>query len=48
MKKGYGLIVDVVNVSGLAGFQVVPMRWEVERTFAWMNRLSAPMVETAQ
>lgn len=53
LKKSYGLILEVVKVSELAGFQqgrlaVVPMRWKVERTFAWMNRFGAPMVETAQ
>lgn len=37
MKKSYGLILEVVRVSELAGFQVIPMRWKVERTFAWMN-----------
>ena len=37
LKKSYGLILEVVKVSELAGFQVVPMRWKVERTFAWMN-----------
>lgn len=37
LKKTFGLILEVVKVSELAGFQVVPMRWKVERTFAWMN-----------
>jgi transposase len=37
MKKSFGLVLEVVKVSELAGFQVVPMRWKVERTFAWMN-----------
>ena len=37
MKKSYGMILEVVKVGELAGFQVVPMRWKVERTFAWMN-----------
>ena len=37
LKKSFGLILEVVKVSELSGFQVVPMRWKVERTFAWMN-----------
>lgn len=37
MKKTYRLTLEVVKVSELAGFQVIPMRWKVERTFAWMN-----------
>ena len=37
VKKSLGYILEVVKVSALAGFQVVPMRWKVERTFAWMN-----------
>lgn len=37
MKKTVGLVLEVVRVSELAGFRVVPMRWKVERTFAWMN-----------
>ena len=36
-KKTMGLVLEVVKVSELAGFHVVPMRWKVERTFAWMN-----------
>ena len=35
--KSFGFILEVVKVSELAGFQVVPMRWKVERTFSWMN-----------
>jgi len=37
MKKSYGLVLEVVKVKELSGFQVIPMRWKVERTFAWMN-----------
>ncbi|MGF7218511.1 transposase [Spirosoma lacussanchae] len=37
LKKTFSLILEVVKVSELAGFHVVPMRWKVERTFAWMN-----------
>ena len=32
--KSFAFILEVVKVSELAGFQVVPMRWKVERTFA--------------
>ncbi len=35
--KSFSFILEVVKVSELAGFQVVPMRWKVERTFSWMN-----------
>ena len=35
--KSFAFILEVVKVSELAGFQVVPMRWKVERTFSWMN-----------
>lgn len=37
LKKTFSLILEVVKVSELPGFQVVPMRWKVERTFSWMN-----------
>ncbi len=42
IEKSFGIILEVVKVSELAGFQVVPMPhrrtgWKVERTFAWMN-----------
>ena len=34
-----GLIVQVVNkLAGQVGFKVLPRRWVVERTFAWINR----------
>lgn len=34
-----GLIVDIVRkLAGQVGFQVLPRRWVVERTFAWINR----------
>lgn len=36
-KKAHKFVLEVVKVSQLSGFQVVPMRWKVERTFAWMN-----------
>ena len=33
------LAVDIVKRSDVAkGFKVVPRRWVVERTFAWLNR----------
>jgi transposase len=34
-----GLSVDIVKRSDTAkGFKVLPKRWVVERTFAWLNR----------
>ncbi len=34
-----GLIVEIVKPSDTAkGFVVLPRRWVVERTFAWLNR----------
>jgi putative transposase len=34
-----GLAVEIVRkVAGQVGFQVLPRRWVVERTFAWINR----------
>jgi putative transposase len=34
-----GLAVDVVRkLAGQTGFQVLPRRWVVERTFSWINR----------
>lgn len=37
VKKTLGYVLEVVKVSELGGFTVVPMRWRVERTFGWMN-----------
>lgn len=37
VKKTYQLVVEVVKVKNLPGFTVIPMRWKVERTFAWLN-----------
>jgi len=34
-----GLSVEIVRkLAGQVGFQVLPRRWVVERTFAWINR----------
>jgi putative transposase len=30
--------VVVKRLEGLTGFQVLPKRWIVERTFGWLNR----------
>ena len=35
-KQAYKLTIEVVKVCDLPGFHVAPMRWKVERTFAWM------------
>jgi transposase len=29
---------QIVKRTGAAGFEVLPKRWIVERTFAWINR----------
>lgn len=34
----YGWILQVVKRSELHTFKILPMRWIVERTFAWLNR----------
>ncbi len=33
-----GCTVEIVTRSALPGFQVLPKRWIVERTFGWCNR----------
>ncbi len=36
--KIFGWVIDVVNkVVGISGFNVLPKRWIVERTFGWFN-----------
>jgi putative transposase len=37
VKKTYQLVLEVVKVKDLPGFTIIPMRWKVERTFAWLN-----------
>ncbi|QHV99301.1 IS5 family transposase [Spirosoma endbachense] len=37
LKKSFGLLLEVVKVSELSAFHVVPMSWKVERTFSRMN-----------
>ncbi len=36
-KEMFGYTVKVVQRSDQKGFQVLPKRWIVERTFAWLN-----------
>ena len=36
-KEMFGYRVEVVNRNELHKFQVLPKRWIVERTFAWLN-----------
>jgi transposase len=34
-----GFVIEVVRrIEGESGFKVLPRRWVVERTFAWMTR----------
>ena len=36
--KIFGWVMEVVNkVAGISGFNVLPKRWVVERTFGWFN-----------
>ena len=34
----YGWVLEVVKRNQLHTFEVLPMRWIVERTFGWLNR----------
>lgn len=38
VKEQFGCIIEVVKKKKGKGFQVLPRRWVVERTFAWLNR----------
>jgi putative transposase len=38
VKEQFGCILEVVKKKKGQGFQVLPRRWIVERTFAWLNR----------
>ena len=38
VKEQFGCILEVVKKKKGNGFQVLPRRWVVERTFAWLNR----------
>ena len=38
VKEQFGCILEVVKKRNGKGFQVLPRRWVVERTFAWLNR----------
>lgn len=39
MKDRYGWDLEIVQKPpGLHAFQVLPKRWIVERTFAWLNK----------
>ena len=38
IKKIHGSSVEVVKKSDLSQFQVIPKRWIVERTFAWLEK----------
>ncbi len=32
------VVVHAANIHDVKGFQVLPHRWVVERTFGWLNR----------
>ena len=38
VKEQFGCILEVVKKKKGKGFHVLPQRWVVERTFAWLNR----------
>lgn len=38
VKEEFGCVLEVVKKKKGKGFQVLPRRWVVERTFAWINR----------
>lgn len=39
MKQQFGFEVEIIKRSDdVKGFEVLPKRWVVERTFGWMNR----------
>jgi putative transposase len=39
VKTTYGWVLEIVKRSDkLNGFEVLPHRWVVERTFGWLNR----------
>lgn len=37
IKKAFGIDVRIVEKKAAAVFQVLPKRWIVERTFAWLD-----------
>ena len=37
IEKAFGFVLEIVKkVLGVSGFQVLPKRWVVERTFGWL------------
>lgn len=38
VKKKFGITLSIVKKKAKAGFQVLPKRWVVERTFAWLTK----------
>lgn len=37
-KERYGWKIDIIKRSDKPGFRVLPKRWIVERTFAWLSK----------
>jgi len=37
VKEKYGVTLEIVKKLGGGGFQVLPNRWQVERTLAWLT-----------
>jgi putative transposase len=38
VKRWYGRVIEIVKRSDLGKFVVLPKRWIVERTFAWLSK----------
>ena len=38
VKKQFGITLSIVKKKAKAGFKVLPKRWVVERTFAWLTK----------
>jgi putative transposase len=38
IKKQFGITLSIVKKKAKAGFKVLPKRWVVERTFAWLTK----------
>jgi putative transposase len=37
-RRSFGRVVEIVRKASTEGFEVLPKRWIVERTFAWLGK----------